>query len=134
MTTVVTEGPHAGNFILSEAAGQRSRENVTLLSGEVIFAGTVLAKVSTKYVPYHAAAGNGSGSDTALAVSINNVDATGGDVEIAVIARDAEVNGYQLRYENTSPDADPDAVAVQLKAVGIIVRWGSDDHTAVSES
>ncbi len=42
MTDVFTEGAHAGEFILSEANGQRSRENGTLLSGLNLAAGTPL--------------------------------------------------------------------------------------------
>ena len=38
------EGKHAGEFILSEAPGSRSRENVTVLSGESLKAGHVLGR------------------------------------------------------------------------------------------
>lgn len=119
--TTKTETGHAGGFILSEAPGQRSRENVTLTSGEVIKAGAVLKIVSTKYVLF-------DGSGTGVAVSINDADATGGDMQIAVIARDAEVNGYELTFEIQSPPIDVDTIVDDLLAANIIVRFGSTDH------
>ena len=51
--TVLVETRHPGEFILSEANGQRSREAITIASGAgIIAAGTVLGKVtaSGKYV------------------------------------------------------------------------------------
>ena len=42
--TALKEGKHAGEFILSEAPGSRSRENVTVLSGESLKAGHVLGR------------------------------------------------------------------------------------------
>ena len=45
--TVLVETRHAGEFILSEANGQRSREAITIASGAgIIAAGTVLGKVT----------------------------------------------------------------------------------------
>lgn len=126
----ILEYGHAGGFILSEAAGQRSRENVTLLSGQVVKAGTVLGKLTSggKYVAYDENATPGAGSDAAVAISINNVDATGGDKLIAVIARDAEVNGYELVYKTLSPPQNVDTGATDLAAVNIRVRWGGTAH------
>lgn len=43
---VLTEGRHAGEFIVSEANGMRSREQVTVLADEVLEAGHVLGKVT----------------------------------------------------------------------------------------
>jgi hypothetical protein len=43
MATVFTEGRHAGEFILSEASGKRSREAVVIAAEQTIAAGAVLA-------------------------------------------------------------------------------------------
>lgn len=43
--TAFTEGNHAGEHMVSEACGHRSREVITILSGENLVAGTVLGKV-----------------------------------------------------------------------------------------
>lgn len=128
MVTSVTEYGHAGGFILSEAPGQRSRENVTLLSGQVIKAGTVLGKITSggKYVAHDNNASDGT--QASAAISINDVDATAGDTLIAVIARDAEVNGYELIYKVTSPVVVRAASDADLLVQGIVVRYGSTAH------
>lgn len=119
--TVLTETGHAGGFILSEANGQRSRDNVTLKSGQVVKAGQVLGIQTSggKYAKYDNDASDGT--QAAVAISINDADASAGDLEIAVISRDAEVNGHELVYLDTSP-SDATAAIADLKALGIIVR------------
>jgi len=62
----LTEGQHAGEFILGEAPGTRSRENVTVLSGQNLKAGAVVGRV-TKGVgrvstPTVVGTGNGTAS------------------------------------------------------------------------
>lgn len=120
----LTEGRHTAECILSEANGQRSREVITVLSGEgVLVVGTVLAKVtaSGKYVAAVASAADGS--QTAVAVLLEQVDATSADAEALVLARDAEVNGNTLTYDSSVDDGTKKAAKVtQLTAVGIIVR------------
>lgn len=120
--TTFTETGHAGGFLMSEAAGQRSRENVTLASGQVVKAGEVLGKITSggKYATYDNQASDGT--QAAKAISLNDADATDGDLEIAVIARDAEVNGNELVYSGVSSPTDDAAGVADLLAVGIIVR------------
>ncbi len=125
--TTVSEGRHAAEFVLSEAEGTRSRESVTLHGGFTgagkLKPGTVLGQI-TSGGKYAASPASGSdGSQTAKAVLIGWADITDGDVEAAVIARDAEVNGDCLEYEATvDTDNEKAAKATQLAAVGIIVR------------
>jgi hypothetical protein len=125
--TTLTEGRHAAEFLLSEGNGLISRDTVTLHGGFTgatkLKAGTVLGKLTSggKYVA--SPASGSDGSQTGVAVLLYNVDISVADVDAAVIARDAEVNGAALEYE-TSVDLDSEkaAKAVQLAAVGIIVR------------
>jgi len=120
--TTLTETTHAGGFIMSEANGQRSRDTVTVLSGQDLEAGAVLGKKTSggKYVAYNSNAG--TGEETAVAILIAKCDATGGDTKAAVIARDAEVNGDELLYQTTSPAQDTAGAATDLASVGIVVR------------
>ena len=119
--TTQTEGKHAGGFLLSEAQGKRSREQVTITSGQDLVAGQVVAKVTSggKYVAVDQAASDGS--EVAVGVLWDNVDATAGDVEATIIARDAEVNGEELTYSGQSPTEVATCIT-ELAAVGIIVR------------
>jgi len=122
--TVYTEGRHAGEFIMSEAAGKRSRDTITIASGAgVIAPGTVLGKVtaSGKYIA--SAVGAADGSETAAAICIYGCDATSADVEVAAIVRDAEVNGNILTYHaDRDQDAEKASANADLAGAGIIVR------------
>ena len=122
--TVLTEGRHPGEFLMSEANRQRSRGNITVASGAGIIApGTVLGKVtaSGKYVA--SAVGASDGSQSAVAIALYGCDASSQDVDIAAIVRDAEVNGNVLTYHaDRDLTAEKVAANADLAAVGIIVR------------
>lgn len=121
------EGKYAGEFILSEANGYRSREEVTLAEGENVKAGEVLGKVtaSSKYVAWDPAASDGS--ETIAGVSYANVDASAsgnGDEAITIVARDAEVDVGALTYadEDSAGNGGKDNAVSQLADLGIIAR------------
>jgi hypothetical protein len=116
--TTFTEGKHAGEFLISEANGTRSRLNVTIASGEDLVAGQVVGKITSggKYAAYDNGAGDGT--EVAAGILLDNVDATDGDVEAVVIVRDAEVNGECLTYLT---GADETAGEADLLALGIVV-------------
>lgn len=115
----ITESGHAGGFLLSEAAGQRSREKVTIASGQNLGAGTVLGKISGDgtYAIYDNDASDGT--QTAVAILFADCDASDGEQEATVIARDAEVNGEELIFQSSDEET---AGIADLLSVGIIVR------------
>lgn len=126
--TKLTEGARNTEGVLSEANFHRSRGKVTILSGAGIVPPlTVLGKVtaSGKYVPSaNASVGGEEGAEVGIAVNLYRVDATSEDVEVAVIARDAELNGNYLAFDDTVNDNTKKAAKVtQLAAVGIIARY-----------
>lgn len=105
------------DFILSEANGQRSRENALLAATLVtLAAGQLLTQGGDgKYVVYSGPGADPDAPITADAVLYSNVPASDADQQIVVIARDAELTGELL--------AGVDAPArVALGAAGIIVR------------
>lgn len=66
----LTEGVHAGGFMVSEANNTRSREKITILSGEDLDAGAVLGVVNTGTAAATAFSGNtGNGAMGAITVS-----------------------------------------------------------------
>lgn len=125
--TTLTNHLRAGAFIVSEGNGNISRDVVTIAGGTggagKLLAGTVIGKL-TSGGEYVASPASGSdGSQTAVAVLFDDVDATDGDVLATVISRDAEVRASDLLYEATvDTDNEKAAKATQLAAVGIIVR------------
>jgi hypothetical protein len=126
--TMLTEPRHPGEAILSEANGNRSRDNIIIPAGTgVVPAGTVLGEVAAnpgQFVPSpHAVVTGLEGAETASAVNIHTVDATNTDRAVAAITRDAALNGSCLEYDTTVDDpAKRAAKAAQLKTQGMIVR------------
>lgn len=108
MATFFTEGRHTAEFILSEAAGQRSRDNVTVPPNTTVEVGEILAG----------------------GVGIAMYAITTGDEEgaISVIARDAEVNGHCLAWASGATEASMLAAAATLATKGIIVRGYPGDE------
>jgi hypothetical protein len=122
--TVLMETRHPGEFILSEANGQRSREAITIASGAgIIAAGTVLGKVTATGKYRASAVGATDGSQTPAAISIYGADASASDVSVSAIVRDAEVNGACLTYHaDRDQPAERNAANTALATLGVIVR------------
>ena len=124
MPTVFTEGKRDTEGVLSEANGQRSRENIVIASGAGVVAPmTVLGKItaSGKYIVSENTAVDGS--EVAVAVNLYRVDATSADASVAAIIRDAEINDNYLTYgASRNLDAEKLAARVDLAAEGVIVR------------
>ena len=94
--TTLTEGKHAGGFLVWEVLRDYTRETVTIASGAgQLEPGTVLGKVtaSGKFLPHAPAAADGT--QTAVAICYARVDATAADADgVAVFQGEApEVAG-----------------------------------------
>jgi hypothetical protein len=123
MPQTLTEGQHRGEFLVSEANGDRSRETVTVASGETLKPGHVLGQVtaSGEYKKYNPS--NADGSETAVAVCYDHVDASGGAVDAPIVARDAEVNRAELVWFSGATDAQKTTGVDELAAQsGIVAR------------
>lgn len=118
----LTEGKYAGEFICSEANGRRSREEVTVASGQNVKVAHILGKVtaSGEYIEWNPA--NVDGSQTVAGISHSAVDATGGAKKAVIIARDAELNEKELEYFAAATAGNKDTAKAQLANLGIIVR------------
>lgn len=114
------DGVRNAQFLLSEAAGERSRELIHIPAGQgILAAGTLLKADNTKA---------GSGAD-AVKVLYGQVD-TGSDpdslaVKGAAVARDAEVHGELLGWAPGTGSDQRLLAAASLAESGIIVRWTS---------
>lgn len=124
LATILNDNVRTGDYILTEANGTRSRDNIKIASGSgVVNPGRVLGKIaaSGKYKPHDPAANDGS--QVAAAINYTRVDATDGDVVTPAHVRDCEVKGGCLSYHAaTDTDAEKAAVHAALAANGIVVR------------
>jgi hypothetical protein len=114
--TTLTEGRHAASFILSEAAGMRSRENITVAESQTLKVGQVLGAVAadTGTIAVGAAAavaGNtGNGTVTAGSPTYNAGVKEG---TYRAVAIEAGTDGGTFAVE------DPDGVIVGTAKVGV---------------
>ncbi len=120
--TVQTEAIHKGEGKLSEANGTRSREQITVVSGQNLGAMFVVGKITAtgKYAQYDNAAADGT--QTAAGILVGAVDASGADQLGLLLARDAEVDYDLLQWKAGMNQSDKDAGVADLAAIGIIVR------------
>lgn len=117
----ITENPHAGSFILSEANGDRSRENVVIAQGENLIAGALLGKITSsgEYAEHDPDATDGT--QTVAGILIGASDASTVKQDAAAIVRDAEVIEAQLDMDDLDTSETAAAIA-DLLSLGIIVR------------
>jgi hypothetical protein len=111
----VTEGKHSSGFILSEAQGKRSRDNVTILSGQVLKAGAVLGSITT-------------GSSATSAANAGNTG--NGAMGAVTVSTGAKPGVYRLNISAAATDAgtfeveDPDGNPVGTGTVGAAFSHG----------
>ncbi len=122
-----TMGPRNLGFVLSEASGNRSYENATVVAGSgILKPGTVLGMVtaSKKYTASPNAEVVGKeGAETAVAILTYGVDATDADVDVAIFRRDGEVKKDFMVYDaSVDDDAKVAAKIAQLKAAGVNIH------------
>ena len=122
--TTLTEGKHAGGFLVWEVLRDYTRETVTLVSGAGKLApGTVLGRITTggKYTILTPGASNGS--QNAAGILWGPVDATDADAPGVVILRGpAIVNRHEIIWPEGASEAQITTATTALAALGIILR------------
>ena len=120
--TALNETAHPGDFILSEADGYRSRDNVTIVSGQNLGAGAVVGKITAtgKYAAYDNQASDGT--QTAAGVLYAAVDASDGDMPGVILDTDCELVADAVDFGSGSSGADETAGTADLLALGIKLR------------
>ncbi len=100
-----------------------SRDNITLVSGQNLAAGTVLGKITTggKFTAYDNDAVDGS--QTVAGILLDATNASAGDKTAVAIVRHAIVVKEGLVWgAAVTTQGEKDAAYVDLKAIGILTR------------
>ena len=122
--TILTEGKHAGGFLVWEVLRDYTRETVTIASGAgKLEPGTVLGKITTggKYTGLAPTASNGS--QNAAGILWGMTDATDVDTPgVAVIRGPAIVNRHEISFPEGATEAQITTATTALAALGIILR------------
>ena len=120
----LTEGKHAGGFLIWEVLRDFTRDTVTLASGAGKLApGTVLGKITTggKFTVLTPGATNGS--QNAAGLLWDGVDATDADASGVVLLRGpAIVNRHEIVWPEAATEAQITTATTALAALGIILR------------
>lgn len=122
--------PRAGGFLVSEEEHLRSREQIIILSGQVVRAGHVLGKVLVGAAAASSPAAGNTGNGVMGAVTAGNA-ARDGTYQLVII--EAAANGG--RFEVTDPNAQvigTGAVAVAFAGggLGFTLADGATDFVA----
>ncbi len=122
--TTLTEGRHAGGFLIWEVLRDYTRETVTLASGAGrLEPGTVLGRITSggKYTVLAPAASNGS--QNAAAILWGPADATDSDAPGVVLVRGpAIVNRHEIVWPDAITEGQTNTAIAALTALGILVR------------
>ena len=119
----LNEYRHAGEGIISEATGHRSRtKGITVLAGQKLNALHVVGAVtaSGKFVEWNPT--NTDGSEAVAGFMHGPVDATDGDATGVVMDGDCEVQRPALTLFDGATEANEDAAVAGLLALGIKAR------------
>jgi hypothetical protein len=120
---VQTETAHPTEFVLSEANGQRSRDNGYLADPITVRVAQPLTKgagPTTDRPTTYTIATTGANCNAIALYGGKSVPVDG--LRIAVLTRDAEVNGRLIDW-GTLSTAEQVAAVTALAAVGIVVRF-----------
>ena len=124
---MLTEGVYAGEAILSEAEGVRSRDVViigasqTLAPGSVL--GTITAAGATKGQNVLLNPAGNDGSQTATGVLLHRITtAAGQTVKATAFTRDCEVRASALQWGAGVTDAQKATAIAALATSGVIAR------------
>ncbi|RWF10587.1 MAG: head decoration protein [Mesorhizobium sp.] len=110
--TTVTEGRHAGEFLLSEANFHRSRENATIAFSQTLLAGTVLGRIAVVAATAAADAGNTAGAG-ALTLANPAVSSKVKDGVYNIVCTEPATNG------GTFEVTDPTGKSIGKATVGV---------------
>lgn len=113
------------DFIIEEANGMISREQILLYRGVAVKPGTVLGKITASglYKPLDLAATDGS--QNAAGILVHGRDAlAGADTRRApAIVRHADANGHKLVWPAGITVNQRKAAEAQLAALSVLVRY-----------
>lgn len=122
MTNVLRGGVRPLAFLLREASGSRSRDNLTLALGEKVLPGQVCGIVTAtgEVAPYDPT--EDDGTQNAAVIPGYAYDATAAAVMGAYVTRDAELIEDALIWPAGISAPNKAAAILALKAQGLIVR------------
>lgn len=127
MGTTFTEGMHPGEYIVSEASTgstgvSRSRDTVTVASGQNLVSGAVLGTVTASGLVAELDPAAADGTEVASGILFSAVDATSADTSGVAHVRDMEFNADEVTFKTGMTAGEISTALTQLKSLGVIAR------------
>lgn len=119
--TTFTEGTHAGEFIVSEANGNRSREKITVLSGQNLKAGAVVGRTMVGATAASVANAGNTGNGVMGAITVTGPAVKPGVYKLSVIEPGANAGTFRVE--------DPDGVEIGTGVVATLFNKGGLSFT-----
>ena len=119
--TPLVEGRHTGGFMVSQANAHRSIDQMVLIAGQNLPVGTIVGQIAASGLVTALAPAATDGSEIAVGILFDSIDATTTNANCAVVVRDAEVNLGELAF-GTLTGAQQAAALAQLAVAHVIAR------------
>jgi len=98
--TALTESQHAGEFLVSEAPGRRSREEMTVILGQNLKAGAVLGQITIDPATITSAADAGNTGDGAMGAVTAGAGVQAGRYRLVIIETIAALGTFTVEDPN----------------------------------
>ena len=124
MRNVVEENERIGALLKYELDKNYSREVVTIAKGQNLKMGTVLGKIKTDdtYKIVSIAEEESDGSDVAVGILLQNIDATTMATKALILSRIGIVVRDKIIYPDSASEEQKKSILAQLETRGIITR------------
>lgn len=121
----LTEGKNLGDLLKYEGPNLYSREEVTVASGQNLKLGTVVGRVTTSDLVKQLAPAAEDGTEIAIGILAEDVNASAGNTGAAAIVREAILAHNAVVWPASITAAQKKAATENLKLYGIIIRKGA---------
>jgi hypothetical protein len=122
---VITEKNNLGDLLKYEGPNLYSREEMTVASGQNLKRGTVVGTVTTSGLIKQLAPAAEDGTELAIGILMDDVDASAGNTKAVVIMREAIVAHNAVIWPDAITAAQKKAAIENLKLYGVIIRKGA---------
>lgn len=123
MSTVFNEPVYLSDVLKYEEENRYSRDTITVAAGQNLVIGTVLGLLNGKAVALNPIANDGS--QNAVGVLIDDIDATAADVESVMVSRNAILSEPFVVWPAKLTAAQKVTAVAALNQLGVILRIGA---------
>lgn len=122
---VITEKNNLGDLLKYEAPNLYSREDATIAKGQKLKLGTIVGKVKETDLIKQLNPAAEDGTETAIAVLLEDVDASTENTKTVLAVRESIVSAHAVVWPDPITDEQKKEAIESLKNYGIVIRKGA---------